>query len=213
MSKNILIVSFILLVPFIGINVTIFLALYILKLKELITKRKVIGLALVTIVVLPIISMGSLAFSSFVRNLLQIDSLILLALVYLVISAVFLYFLALFYWRLDKKTSFKFSALILSVFVVVFSGYFFYEKVYLQHNCFWKGGRWQGVSIGEGGFCNLPTSDGGKPCTDSKQCENMCVQVGSGSSMGKCYEWKSSIDTCITPIHNGKAGFSMCAFE
>ena len=41
--------------------------------------------------------------------------------------------------------------------------------------CLAAGGAWDGVS-GRGHVhgCNLPTSDGGKACTDSKECEGLC---------------------------------------
>ena len=53
-----------------------------------------------------------------------------------------------------------------------------------EQECLSKGGRWEGTiqELGRLTGCSLPTSDGGKPCNDSKQCESVCVQC-------KCYAW------------------------
>jgi hypothetical protein len=40
--------------------------------------------------------------------------------------------------------------------------------------CMEAGGRWEVLGF-SGPGCNLPTSDGGKPCLDSKECESGCL--------------------------------------
>ncbi|MBI5133288.1 MAG: hypothetical protein HZA83_01110 [Thaumarchaeota archaeon] len=35
-------------------------------------------------------------------------------------------------------------------------------------------------------FCNYKTKDGGKPCTDSSQCEGNCLGEDENSKAGKC---------------------------
>jgi hypothetical protein len=40
--------------------------------------------------------------------------------------------------------------------------------------CMQAGGRWEVLGF-SGPGCNLPTSDGGKPCLDSKECESGCL--------------------------------------
>lgn len=53
-----------------------------------------------------------------------------------------------------------------------------------EAECKQKHGKWAGMVNGRGRLtgCLLPTSDAGKSCTDSSQCESECVR-------GKCYEW------------------------
>ena len=40
--------------------------------------------------------------------------------------------------------------------------------------CMQAGGRWEVLGF-SGPGCNLPTSDGGKPCLDSEECESGCL--------------------------------------
>jgi len=54
-----------------------------------------------------------------------------------------------------------------------------------------------------GPFCNLKTSDGGKICTDSGQCEGRCLAEDENSKAGKCSDMKSSIG-CTFEMFNGK---------
>jgi hypothetical protein len=46
-----------------------------------------------------------------------------------------------------------------------------------QEKCVARGGKWQRVCWLQDLHCVRPTSDGGKPCTDSSQCEKGCVAV------------------------------------
>jgi hypothetical protein len=40
--------------------------------------------------------------------------------------------------------------------------------------CLRQGGRWEVLGF-SGPGCNLPTSDGGKPCSDNQECEGLCL--------------------------------------
>ncbi|MHA7733379.1 hypothetical protein [Nitrosopumilus sp. S6] len=60
--------------------------------------------------------------------------------------------------------------------------------------------------------CNLPTSDEGKRCTDSTQCESFCqaeddVQYGT-QSIGICYGYQFA--TCANQVINGTASGMIC---
>ena len=61
--------------------------------------------------------------------------------------------------------------------------------------------------------CNLPTSDGGKKCADSSQCESYC-QALKGSEIGakvvgECYRFKIAI--CMQEVKNGVADAEWCS--
>lgn len=55
-------------------------------------------------------------------------------------------------------------------------------------DCLAIGGRWEVLGF-SGPGCNLPTSDGGNPCSDSKACESACLadpdQVMSEDEIGQ----------------------------
>jgi hypothetical protein len=60
--------------------------------------------------------------------------------------------------------------------------------------------------------CNLPTSDEGKECTDSSQCQSHCEAPENTDSdinvMGHCYGYKFAI--CSNDVINGKATGKAC---
>lgn len=60
------------------------------------------------------------------------------------------------------------------------------EKAEDQHrDCLKRGGSWQGTTRGRGRLtgCNMPTKDGGKPCSRGEDCESVCLRDG------KCHGW------------------------
>jgi len=62
-------------------------------------------------------------------------------------------------------------------------------------------------------YCNKPTSDAGKTCTDSSQCESYCqapsnTSSDSGDIIGKCYEYEYA--DCMSEVRNGKWGGMWC---
>ncbi|MFA6236747.1 MAG: hypothetical protein WC635_05410 [Bacteriovorax sp.] len=67
-----------------------------------------------------------------------------------------------------------------------------------EKDCKAAGGRWMGETRGRGRItgCLLHSSDSGKKCNDSKECESLCVDF-------KCYEWSDYRGCGI--IENGKA--------
>jgi hypothetical protein len=44
-----------------------------------------------------------------------------------------------------------------------------------KESCIAKGGVWKKMGIRPFEECNLPTTDKGKPCTHSKECEGVCL--------------------------------------
>jgi hypothetical protein len=93
--------------------------------------------------------------------------------------------------------------------------------------CLQQGGRWEVLGF-SGAGCNLPTLDGGKPCSDSRECEGLClvdneeIMVDNGQGFlvpdpdlideinakgielhGICADWQSTFG-CQLVVENGK---------
>ena len=68
--------------------------------------------------------------------------------------------------------------------------------VMAQLQCEAAGGEWARWSIfSPDPFCNLRTSDGGTPCTDSSQCEGDCISSESDCAegiTGECSEFQGT---------------------
>jgi len=81
--------------------------------------------------------------------------------------------------------------------------------------CLDSGGKWlvsDGLHVMKS-FCNLPTSDGGKECTDSSQCESWCeakkgAESLSHDNIGTCYEKQFS--TCGNEVKDGVVKGMIC---
>lgn len=65
------------------------------------------------------------------------------------------------------------------------------ECIDTQTKCEAKGGQWGGVVSGRGRSpgCNLPTNDAGKKCSDSSQCESVCIAHDESNKNCSCYPW------------------------
>ena len=76
-----------------------------------------------------------------------------------------------------------------------------------ENTCENEGGLWGiwGNAIDSSPMCNPSTSDGGKECTDSSQCQSFC-QANQGAEIlsegaGMCYGYELAI--CMQEVHNG----------
>lgn len=82
-----------------------------------------------------------------------------------------------------------------------------------KDSCEAKGGKWEQVDNPSSmPACNLPTTDSGKICTDSSQCESYC-QAPSGAATGAkvsgtCFDFTKA--TCMKEIKNGLADAEWC---
>jgi hypothetical protein len=74
---------------------------------------------------------------------------------------------------------------------------FFKEKSYINwcQECVVKNGKPQ-ISHDIGPFCNPGTLDGGKICTDKKDCEGYCQVEKNDAKSGKCSENRIYEDGC-----------------
>ena len=64
-----------------------------------------------------------------------------------------------------------------------------------EEECIKNNGKLQ-VSHDAGPFCNLKTTDTGKICTDSEQCEGYCITEDINSNSGTCTEYQQLGDGC-----------------
>jgi len=71
-----------------------------------------------------------------------------------------------------------------------------------KQECEAKGGKWGLFGIALIERCNLPTSDGGKTCTDRSQCEGLCLAENVNSTVGKCTAWRMTFG-CVNILENG----------
>jgi hypothetical protein len=75
------------------------------------------------------------------------------------------------------------------------------------------GGRWD-KGLAPKRSCNVPTSDGGKSCNDSAQCESDCVAaetaVAGEEAQGECYQWQDAIGTCLAYLEKGVVQPVLC---
>lgn len=87
---------------------------------------------------------------------------------------------------------------------------------YSRESCEMAGGKWGKTGLSARESCNLPTSDGGKPCSDTDECEATCLAQLSDSERaramhgekvaaeGKCSGWKVIVG-CQAFVNHGQA--------
>ena len=79
-----------------------------------------------------------------------------------------------------------------------------------QKMCAEKGGVWGKIGLSQEAKCNMPTTDSGKACTDSHQCEGICAGQNAKAVSGMCTSWKIT-SGCYFVINKGKpAGGTLC---
>jgi hypothetical protein len=83
-------------------------------------------------------------------------------------------------------------------------------------SCKIRGGRWEPLGLLGPEGCILPTSDGGKECVDSSQCETFCIAPSNISSsatnvVGECYGWyRRSLTVCSPRVEGGAIKIVPC---
>jgi len=93
-----------------------------------------------------------------------------------------------------------------------------------QEECLAKGGKWKAVGIYPNEICNLPTTDGGKKCSSSNDCEGSCLAVDLTEEQrrslmrgekveievkGECTSWLRNFG-CIGFVEDGKVDRFLC---
>ncbi len=88
--------------------------------------------------------------------------------------------------------------------------------------CEAQGGRWGRIGLSPVESCNLPTSDAGTVCSDSSECESLCIADLSQAdrdrlmrgkvtieTTGKCAPWRIVVG-CIPRVEEGKVTGLLC---
>jgi len=85
--------------------------------------------------------------------------------------------------------------------------------------CEAQGGRWESGALTTQPYCNFPTTDAGKECADSSECEGACVADISREEIeaaggiihthGNCTAWKTTIG-CHAFVENGTVQGIVC---
>jgi hypothetical protein len=75
-----------------------------------------------------------------------------------------------------------------------------------QPACKQRGGRWAGDVQGRGRLtgCILPTTDSGKSCLDSSECEGVCLAQNNNLKDGRCNAWTNHKGCGIIVSEQGK---------
>ena len=87
-----------------------------------------------------------------------------------------------------------------------------------KESCEAAGGKWE---INDAAVCNLPTSDSGKECTDSSQCEGLCIAELSSEEYNKAIKGtviytkgrcsgETSVLGCTPIVNDGKVFGILC---
>lgn len=85
-----------------------------------------------------------------------------------------------------------------------------------EEKCKAAGGMWNKVGARPISECNLPTSDSGKICSDSSECQGSCIYDGKVtnrqpvSGTGKCSSYAITVG-CQSLVNQGKIMPLMCA--
>ena len=79
-----------------------------------------------------------------------------------------------------------------------------------REECLKQKGKWDKIGLSEGEKCNLKTSDSGKTCTDSSQCEGSCLGESVSSRSGKCSSFRITVG-CYFFVNEGKVEGQLCA--
>lgn len=89
-----------------------------------------------------------------------------------------------------------------------------------KESCEAQGGKWGNIGLSPEDVCNLPTSDAGKECSDSDECEGSCIAelskrdwdkavYGVVYTKGKCTAWKITVG-CHAFVEDGKVEGILC---
>lgn len=83
--------------------------------------------------------------------------------------------------------------------------------------CKAQGGVWRKAGMAGQTVCDLPTKDSGKVCSDSSECESICIvpNATANSPIGKpvqghCYQSKLLLGTCLARVTKGISEPVLC---
>jgi hypothetical protein len=114
---------------------------------------------------------------------------------------------------------------IIALIIVVIAGIVIYNQIISsdKKTCENAGGIWWKLGPQGEYVCNMPTSDAGKKCLDSDECEGSCIPELSEDEInkllenveviqakGKCTAWKIDSSGCHYFVENGEVGPRLC---
>lgn len=86
-----------------------------------------------------------------------------------------------------------------------------------REQCKQQGGVWRNAGMANQAVCDIATKDAGKLCSDSSECESVCVVVGATPNsrfgqavQGHCYQSRQLLGTCLARVTKGIAEPVMC---
>lgn len=77
-----------------------------------------------------------------------------------------------------------------------------------QTDCEAQGGQYGPQGLAGTIFCNLPTNDAGKTCSDDLDCEKLCI-YNETTNTGTCQAYEH-IFGCFTTMNGGQKGPALC---
>ena len=78
-----------------------------------------------------------------------------------------------------------------------------------ETDCIAQGGVWNKNDFSPRYWCVLKTTDSGKTCSDSNQCEGFCLADNETATSGKCSELIAPTG-CFSPMKNGWVQGTVC---
>lgn len=90
-----------------------------------------------------------------------------------------------------------------------------------RESCESADGKWEKIGLAQEERCNLPTSDAGKECSDSDECEGSCItklsrddlitanESEAANPQGECTAWRITVG-CQNLVIDGKAQGVLC---
>ena len=81
------------------------------------------------------------------------------------------------------------------------------SQIISEEKCKAAGGDWNTFNTIK--VCDMPTKDAGRPCSDTKDCQSVCITSDKTPSdtkvTGKCFARTSTIGTCTNIVVEGRA--------
>ena len=78
-----------------------------------------------------------------------------------------------------------------------------------KKECLEKGGKWQQWGLIPQEYCQIPSQDAGKPCTDGSQCEYELCMSREQRTPGVCATYRN-VFGCYSIVRNGQTGSGLC---
>ncbi len=180
-----------------------------LNLKSLFQKKRVLGLLLVIFIsIFPGTFLGQ---SLFYKTEIWFTLLIYLFFVFIPLSALIAWFLL----KIRKMGLIKFilGLIALFLFLVILGLATFVSYYYLDRlACKVHGGEYMVAGLSGRLFCNLKYKDGGKPCSDSSECEGRCITESLPpffTGLGYCEKYHATFG-CYGEVENGELKNCVC---